>query len=245
MKFELTNVEISCSDNKRNITLPTSANKELAEFIGILTGDGYMNRYGKYFSLLEIAGDSALDKEYLSDYVSQVIKNIFNIEPKIVFRKKQRTMYLRLMSKGLNNFLLNVGFKEGKKGQIKIPIWILENNEYMKHFIRGFADTDGSLALLNRKQKKYTFYPRVQIASMSEGLIATISNWLKEQGISLSIMKESKTLRYKEETKNHMLYRIHVSGRKNLEKWMEIVGFRNERHLTKYRRYKESGVTGI
>jgi len=239
------NTKISYFDKRINLTLPEHPSEELAEFIGILTGDGYMNKYGKYFSLLEIAGDSLLDKEYLSTYVSPMIKSLFNLEPKIIFRKKQRTMYLRLMSKGINNYLLNVGFKEGKKEQIGIPSWVLENKDFMKSFIRGLADTDGSLVLLNRKQKKYTFYPRVQIASISKVLVITTSNWLKEQGISLSIMKEYKTLKYKGETKDHQLYRIHISGRKNLEKWMQLVSFRNERHLSKYKKYKESGSTGI
>ena len=245
MKINLTNIETSCFDSKINLTLPEHLSPELAEFVGILTGDGYMNKYGKYFSLLEIAGDSTLDKDYLSHYVTQMIKNLFNIEPKIIFRKKQRTMYLRLMSKGINNYLLSVGFKEGKKGQIEIPSWVLENKDFMRSFIRGLSDTDGSLALLNQKQKKYTFYPRVQIASISEDLITTTSNWLKEQGISLSMMKECKTLVYKGNLKNHEGYRIHISGRKNLEKWMQLIGFKNNRHLEKYKKYKESGSTGI
>ncbi len=238
-------IDPSNFDKKINLHLPNDYSNELAEFMGILTGDGYMNKYGKYFSLLEIAGDSTLDKEYLINYVSLMINKLFNLKPKIIFRKKQNTMYLRLMSKSINNFLLIIGFKEGKKEQIGIPEWILKNNNYMKHFIRGFADTDGSLVLLNRKQKRYKFYPRVQIASISEALITMIGYWLKEQGISLSIMKDCKTLKYKGKTKTYKGYRIQISGRKNLEKWMELVGFRNERHLNKYKKYKENGGTGI
>ena len=245
MRFDLRDTKISYFDRNIKFNTPKKPTNQLAEFIGILTGDGYMNKYGKYFSLLEIAGDSKLDKEYLSIYVNSLINNLFNLTPKIVNRKKQNSMYLRLMSKGLNNYLKNIGFKEGKKGQINIPKWIREKKEYMRYFIRGLADTDGSLVLLNRKQKSFPYYPRVQITSISKNLVMNVSNWLKTQGIPLSFTKDKKRLTYKGKTKVHVGYRIQISGRKNLEKWMNLVGFRNNRHLDKYKKFKKSGSTGI
>ena len=237
-------INISYFDKKIKLKLPNSLSCKLAEFIGILTGDGYMNKYKKYFSLLEIAGDSRLDCDYLLNYVSSMIKFLFNLEPKIYFKKNQNSMYLRLMSKGLNNYLESIGFKKGKKGQINIPLWILENNKYMQHFIKGLADTDGSLVLLDRSQKKYKYYPRVQITSISEPLIINIGAWLRNQGISLSIMKDKKKLVYNGEIRNYEGYRFQISGRKNLEKWMELISFRNKRHLEKYGKYK-MGLPGF
>jgi hypothetical protein len=245
MKFNIKNVKISNFDKKINLRLPEYSNNELAEFMGIMTGDGYMNKYGKHFSLLEITGDSSLDKEYLTNHVSNLIANLFNLKPKVIYRKNQNTMVLRLMSKGLNNFLLEIGFKNGKKGQIEIPRWILKDYQYMKHFIGGLADTDGSLVLLNRKQKKYVYYPRVQVTSISENLINNIGNWLIENELPLCIFIDKRTLTYKGITKTHEGYRFQISGRKNLDRWMDLVGFRNQRHLNKYEKYKKNGAAGI
>ena len=51
-----TKIELSRKDKKRNVILPKIHTKELAEFIGILTGDGYMNYYpSQHKYLLEIA----------------------------------------------------------------------------------------------------------------------------------------------------------------------------------------------
>jgi len=47
-----------------------------------MAGDGYVGKYGKYFSLIEIAGDSDLDYHYLTFYVSRIIKTLFIITKK-------------------------------------------------------------------------------------------------------------------------------------------------------------------
>lgn len=244
MKFNLSKIEISYFDKNTELTLPEFPSCELAEFIGILTGDGYMNKYGKYFSFLEIAGDSKLDYDYLTGHVSGIIFELFNILPKVQFKKYQNCMYLRLMSKGLNNYLKEIGFKNGKKTLIEIPKWILNDNDFMKSFIQGLADTDGCIALLNRKQKKFLFYPRIQIALNNKYIIHTTGNWLKNKGIRASLQMDNKKLTYKGETKNHVGYRFQISGRKQVEKWMDIIGFRNKRHLDKYKKYK-NGTAGI
>jgi len=48
MKFDLSNIELSYNDIRKNLTLPIKPSKELAEFIGILIGDGYIGYYEKY-----------------------------------------------------------------------------------------------------------------------------------------------------------------------------------------------------
>ena len=185
MKFTLEKIETSYFDKKINLRLPGSPTYELAEFIGLLLGDGYMNKYGEYFSLLEIAGDSRLDQEYLLGYVSPMIKSLFNIKPKINFKKNENSMYLRLMSKGLINYLEEIGFIKGNKKNISIPELITKDDQYIKSFVKGLMDTDGSLVLLNRNQKKYRFYPRISLGLDNKSVVNFVGNWLQKQGISL------------------------------------------------------------
>ena len=43
MNFDLSKVELSKNDVRRGITLPILLSKELAEFIGIVIGDGHLS----------------------------------------------------------------------------------------------------------------------------------------------------------------------------------------------------------
>ena len=249
MQFDLNKIDISYHDKKIDFKPPKHTNNKLAEFIGIMTGDGYMNTYPKYRAFLEIAGDSRLDYDYLTNYVKPMIKELFNLNAVIVFRKKQNTMYLRLTTKGIVSYLEHIGFMKGKKKNIGVPRWIQENDEYMLHFIRGLIDTDGCLALLNRKQARYRYYPKICLASSSYLLIYSVGNWLKGKGYSVVLSRRYGKRIYKGEIKYHLINRIQINGRKAVKKWMEFINFRNKRHLDKHKKYlksmKRNGTRGI
>ena len=232
-RFDISEIELSDNDLKRGLILPTSPSKELSEIIGILVGDGFINLYRKYDYIVEISGDSRLDREYLSVYVTRLIKRLFNISSSLLERKDQRTMYLRIRSKGLMLYLHKIGFKKGKKDQIQIPFWILKRGEYFKSFIMGLSDTDFSLVLLNRKQKNEKYYPRISIRSKSKVLVKEIDKWFLSKGFRTYtqydyIQKDNRGYN------DSILHSLHINGRKNLEKWMNLISFRNQRHLSRY-----------
>ena len=57
-------------------------NGDLSEFFGILTGDGYINQYSlpkRIVSVIEITGNKEKDLDYMKNYVSNLIKNLFNL----------------------------------------------------------------------------------------------------------------------------------------------------------------------
>lgn len=130
MNFNISKVELSKYDIKRNLLLPTKSSKELAEFMGILTGDGCVGHYPKTWKYdVVIAGDSKLDYYYLSNHVSNIVKELFNLNSSIYKSKNENSIRLNLSSKGLANYMIYLGFKKGKKEQISIPSWILLNKE--------------------------------------------------------------------------------------------------------------------
>ena len=227
--------------------MPKKPSKELAEFIGILTGDGYIsNDKNKNSYIVEIAGNKILDKEYLESYITNLIKRLFNIKPKLYYKSQQNTMYVRMLSKGLYSYLLTIGFKTGKKEQIGIPTWILHDNGLMFSFIKGVIDTDGSLMLINKKSKKSKFYPIVCIKVKSKVLVRKIGRFLKKFGFRVNII-EDELRADKRGYKETIISSVILSGRSNLNLWVNIINFRNKRHLDKYNRYKMSinGADGI
>ncbi|MFH1849057.1 MAG: hypothetical protein ABH879_02620 [archaeon] len=110
---------LSIKDKRRNLKFPKRSS-DLAEFIGIITGDGYANYYPsqeKY--LIEIAGHSELDSRYLKGYVQDLVVKLFNIQPTVYTRNDQKCMYLRIIKirrkcqKRLTTFLIIKHKKDG------------------------------------------------------------------------------------------------------------------------------------
>ena len=54
---------MSYSDLKRGVKLPNKSSKELIEFFGILTGDGYTGKY-RNNHVVEISGNKIKDKKF-------------------------------------------------------------------------------------------------------------------------------------------------------------------------------------
>ena len=214
------------------IIIPKIITPELAEFIGILAGDGYIAHNKKKSDyIIEIVGDKKLDKEYLENYVSFLIYNIFNTYPKIYQRKDQNTMILRINSKEIYYFLFLLGFPSGKKNNFNIPKCI--NDELMLFFIRGLADTDFSLNF--KKRKLIDFYPVIKIRLISSNVIKSINSWLSKNGF-----KTSMSLNYVQKDKrgynSSIMSYLELNGRTNFSKWMELIGFRNKKHLVKIKK---------
>ena len=113
-------------------------------------------------------------------------------------------------------------------------------------FIRGFSDCDGSLNFGKRYgacQKILRIvhtYPRIQLKSVSHSLIKDISDLLGR----LDIKHFTCSLRsLKENERDCSLTQI--SGKKRLEKWMDIIGFNNPVQQTKYEIFKKHGFVPV
>lgn len=228
-------------DIKRGLKIPNHS-KELAEFIGVLTGDGYINHYPKKGDyVLDIAGDSRNDKEYLTNFVSELIKNLFGLKTNILFAKNQNSVHIRLRSKSIIYFLKEMGFPLGYKNQIGIPNWIKKKDIFMRYFLRGLFDTDGSLAL-KRRYKQIPYYPVTSIASKSKLLIDNCFSWLNSK---FSLCKYSENRYDKRTNKKYIIHKLEINGRKNANLWMNLIGSSNLKHLKKYEYLKNNGASGI
>jgi len=227
MKFDLSSIELSKNDIKRNLKLPEYPSKELAEFMGIMFGDGFANYYPyQHKYLLEIAGDSRFDKDFLKNYAKNLINDLFNLEPSFYLSKTRNSMNLRIISKGLITYLFRIGFKNGKKGQIEVPFWISSNRDLMLSFLKGIADTDCSIHFRENK------YPIITFGSISKPLVSDVFNVLKKEQFELNnFYKETRFDR--RTNKNYTIYKIRLNGHKNLKNWMKLISFRNSRHLNK------------
>lgn len=219
------------------IILP-KRNEFLAEFFGILTGDGYINQYrypDRRVSVIEITGNKEKDFDYMKEYVCFLTKNLFNLTPNFYVRESQNTIRVIIYSKEIFDFIKKENFPLGNKGEIKIPKWIIEEKLFFKRFVKGFFDTDGCLCLKNKEGKKY---PSIGLSSKSQSLLIRIKSFLARIKIPSYLGK-----RIKKDLK--LDYKLEINGSKNVLLFFKEIGSNNIRNLTKYWEFLRMGPPGV
>jgi hypothetical protein len=124
---------------RKDIKLP-SESELLAEFIGILLGDGGITDYQ-----VKITYNKITDKEY-SYFIHRTVSELFGISAATSTSDKDLGENVVISGRNLVEYLVSMGMLIGDKigNRIDIPRWILKSDEYTKACIRGLVDTDGS-----------------------------------------------------------------------------------------------------
>lgn len=127
-----------CNRNT-NVVIPKDLSPQLAEFIGILLGDGHLSKYQVWITVADI------DKDYLF-YILGLAKKLFKAEPNYFHRSKYPVNDIFIGSAALVNYFQDMGLVFNKvQQQVDVPKWIWSNSDYKKAFLKGFFDTDGSV----------------------------------------------------------------------------------------------------
>ncbi|MEK7669256.1 MAG: LAGLIDADG family homing endonuclease [Patescibacteria group bacterium] len=123
---------------RADVYLPRKYSENLAEFFGIMLGDGHVS----HFQIIVSLGNK--EKNY-TEYVRSLITKIFKTKAKISLRSTgYRDVYLG--SVAITSWLLKQGLVFNKvKSQVDIPKWVFKKPKFIKRFLRGFFDTDGSV----------------------------------------------------------------------------------------------------
>lgn len=133
-------------------------NSDLAEFIGIMLGDGniYKN-LEKWQYQIDISLNLIDEPKYVL-HVENLMEKIFQKSAKVT-DQHGKAVSLRYYSKEIVEFLLELGLEAGKKtlNQVKVPRVVFLDKEYIKSCLRGLFDTDGSIAIDNAKDLRISF----------------------------------------------------------------------------------------
>ncbi len=201
-------------------------NKEICEFIGAFIGDGYLGNYGKTKKqyVLGISGNKELDEDYFKNYLIPLLKKNFKcINPRLYYRNDENTIMLRINSKELYDWFMDLGFNSGKKSHtVKIPEKIFNNKKLVKYVIRGIFDTDGCI-FFDKRSNYCKPYPRITLQLASMDLINQIEFYLSNH-FNLYTNRSSW---------NGKRSCIEIYGHKQLEKFLKEIGLSNKRHLAK------------
>lgn len=197
--------------NKRNgIVIPTKRSSDLAEFFGIMLGDGKLSPTQVIVTL----GDK--EKDYVI-YVKNKIQNIFFTYAKISVRKGgYHDVYLG--SVDIVRWLKKEGLVYNKvKAQVGVPKWIFTKKEYSKAFLRGFFDTDGSI---------YKLRYGIQISFTNRSF-----------PILKSLQKMLYKLEYK--VSNVSVYKIYITKHEDVVRFFKEIKPMNVKHLERFENFKK------
>lgn len=186
---------------------------KLAEFLGILVGDGFLSYTPRTIALGVVCNPE--EREYLTRHVVVIFEEIFGVDYNIT--ERERALRLRAYSDKFEE-IIDLGIGAGKK-KPKIPKKIKKDLEYVKDFLRGIFDTDGCIFWDERKIYKKP-YPRIQITTTSSKFSKEIEKALKDL--------DFKPTR-RERDKNGYLgtsfcCEVELYGFENLDKWKTKIG---------------------
>ncbi|KKR65169.1 MAG: hypothetical protein UU06_C0027G0009 [Parcubacteria group bacterium GW2011_GWB1_40_5] len=198
--------------------------KLLAEFIGILLGDGNISPY--YISITL----SSKEKEYIK-YICKIIEKLFRVVPKIFKHKEKKAVTIVVNRKQLVDFCQEVGFKKGNKvsNQVDIPQWIKKSKMYSYECIRGLIDTDGCFFFHNYivNGKKY-FYFKIAFTSASIPLRLSVKKILINSGFGVRMSKAGKGKGGD----------VRIDGGFYVKKYIKEIGSHNKKHLDKIEKWR-------
>jgi DNA-binding transcriptional regulator WhiA len=198
--------------------LPQIKNAKLAEFMGYLLGDGHLGLY-KYE--ISITGNKVQDIATMK-FVSETIFELFGITPKIYVSKNRNVIRCKFYSKVVQHFITEkFKFKSGNKlkNMPKIPTIFFENELLLSSCLRGIFDTDGCICRHREKD------PMIEIDACNMHLRD-------------SILKALETLKIRHSFVGRKIY---IYSKKEIVKFFNIVGSRNEKNLLKYAVWVKNG----
>ncbi|MCX6720049.1 MAG: hypothetical protein NTV36_02990 [Candidatus Staskawiczbacteria bacterium] len=211
--------KIGCLKDPLPIKIPKFS-KDLAEFTGIMLGDG-----GISANQVKITTNMIDDAQY-AIFIKNLIKKLFDLKPSVCPRKKDVSALdiiisrIKLVEFCNQKLGLHIGNK--LKQGLDIPAWIRKNSEFEKACVRGLIDTDGCVfdECHDIKGKKYN-YKRLNFTSASPELIKSVFEILEKNGLSPKI-KNSR--------------QVNIENKENIKKYFKIVGTSNPKHLNRYKK---------
>lgn len=191
---------------------------KLAEWVGIVLGDGCLTR-GQCEVSLHIRDDA----EY-SKYVADLVRGLFGCSPSILIYQKQNLRRVCISGVKFVEILQSFGLKVGDKmkNKIDIPGWIKDDPQYLRVCMRGLFDTDGGTFTHNHTVNGYRYlHFGLTLTSGSSSLLASYRKGLEDNGFSTYSSGMS----------------VFVYGERASKRFFEIFRPNNPKHKGRFAKY--------
>lgn len=188
---------------------------DLAEFVGIMMGDGGISTYQAVVTLHHID-----DLEYAT-FVISLIKKLFKLTPSVYHSPENSVNDIVVSRKALVDYLHELGLPLGNKikQQIDIPLWIQQDQKLSIACLRGLIDTDGCI-FTHRYIVKGTRYAYKKLSFTSASAPLRKSVYILLQGLGFHPRVAGTDVR---------LDRI-----EDVRRYVSLIGSHNPKHLRRY-----------
>lgn len=188
---------------------------KLAEFIGIMMGDGGISKYQVVVTLHHVD-----DLEY-STFVAGLMQELFKVTPSIYHSPKQSVNDIVVSRKELVQYLHELELPIGNKvkQQFDIPKWIKRNRKFSIACLRGLIDTDGSVFTHQYcvKDTQYA-YKKLSFTSASEPLRQSVYALLQKLGLHPRMTGTG----------------VRLDRVEDMKQYFSNIGSHNPKHLRRY-----------
>ncbi len=202
-------------------SIPNTMTPELAEFVGIMLGDGNIN--SKTYQITISCGE--IDGAYIKDYIPNLVNLLFS--KRVSFRKiTVGGIDGRFCSKKVAEYLTKeMGITSPKIG-CSIPRFFFKDASILRACVRGLFDTDGGL------HQHHLHSAQLHFTNKSLLLIKSLKEALEQLGF-----KPSKICLNNRKKKTYLIYLFD----KDVKKYFQEIGSSNPKNKIKFRRWIEEG----
>lgn len=191
----------------------------LAEFVGIMLGDGGMSEHQMTITL-----NGVTDQHYVK-YVRHLIGTLFDIPTGTYSHISSLAKRIVISRTALVEYLTSdrIGLRKGNKvrQQVDIPEWVKEKRAYSIACLRGLIDTDGCVIIHQYRSKGNLYrYKKISLSNHSIPILKSASAILTSLGIGYRITKDG--------------WNIRIEAKDDVAKYFRIVGTSNQKHRERY-----------
>jgi len=204
----------------RKIKIPKQT-MAFAEFVGIVIGDGHVDRYQT-----TISTNSETDFAH-AEYVRNLAHTLFGIPVTINSRSSSLVVAVVISSKAVCDLMCRQGIPQGSKQRlgIRFPDWIVKSGEYTKSCVRGLFDTDGCVFLDTHRIRGKSYQSvGIAFANNEPTVLAFFHDALVDLGL------------HPTQTSPH---RIFLRRRRDIEAYFRLVGTSNPKHMARFSAFRK------
>lgn len=216
---------------KRKPVRTPRRDQRLAEFVGIMIGDGGMTS-----GQVTITLNSVDDAEYCL-YVVSLLEDLFHVKPSIYKKKGANANTIVISRKELVAYCESLGLKIGNKIKqgVDIPAWIKQDSTLLKSCVRGLIDTDGSVFTHHYRVKKNTYcYKKLSFSNHAQDVLMSVLEYLKSLGFSAKMTYDA----------GGVGREVRLNSYKDTQNYFRLVGTSNPKHSKKILELTKDGGVG-
>jgi intein/homing endonuclease len=176
-------------------------NGDLAELIGVVLGDGHIEKFPRTERLLIFS--NANNRGFVERY-SSIVRTLFQKEPSVSKMKNANCVRIGVYEKHISRRL---GIPSGSRKNIRIvvPTWILRDGELIKRYLRGLYEAEGSVS-----HHYATSTHKFSFANLNQSMLKNVVKLLKILGFS----------------PHADFRRVQISRKREVERAIEMLQFR-------------------